>query len=711
MSKNKDEKITMQGMETPVSVGSGARTGSTRSKSSDCPENSNSGRRPGQGASNVTGIIDLSKEEDSSSRSKTDQLDEAGKGKSMSERIDAYENPRKDEQVFKPRSSLSRTPPGGRGRVNSMPSMSEKYQTEADTNTTKRKRMDFYEPVESKFEVVMAKLVASTANLQSIVNASYRPSGELKNITFDIRKQVDTLTKEIRVPEENTQTILQLEREKKELWEKLRETEQRYKEEIRALKEKINTGRDAATQTNPWHRPKIEALEKLPDGEITFEKYKELEKMRWKEELSSNVKTIAGNPLNTEDAVKKVVLVGNRDPGMSKSIQKIYKERYPELEHLTEDIDYLETFTRDRRNKTLSKKTIIKLTHEESQEDLWAKMKQLFREGGTEKETFAIHKLDWITIESLEKMMQCLTNGTEKEVHVYVPPGFKENSENRDKGRNTYALMVQCKDGEYRETLKNVRNAFRNVPASKSIRGIRSTKEGKMIITMDKCEEDCKVLTEVMNKIEGHPKHNLLRTNKKKETLHIRGMDAETSREEVMEALKKILGDKQEIAVGELRPNANDTQAVTVKIEEGSYSKIGEIKRLRIGLANCQITKRVDLRQCTRCWSYEHLTSKCKDTDRRNACFKCGQEGHPAKTCENKPHCVLCNEDDHSVGSGRCKFFREALAIEKRNQRMNEVYDDEPETEMKETDDICSEIESKDETQTPKNEAFEKMLQ
>lgn len=60
--------------------------------------------------------------------------------------------------------------------------------------------------------------------------------------------------------------------------------------------------------------------------------------MIWDESLFANVAIQAGNPLNTEDEIGKVVFVGKTDADMSKSIQKLYKERYPELKRLEGDI-------------------------------------------------------------------------------------------------------------------------------------------------------------------------------------------------------------------------------------------------------------------------------------------------------------------------------------------------------------------------------------
>lgn len=75
--------------------------------------------------------------------------------------------------------------------------------------------------------------------------------------------------------------------------------------------------------------------------------------------------------------------------------------------------------------------------------------------------------------------------------------------------------------------------------------------------------------------------------NKTKKVLHIRGMDEETSKEEVLKALTDKLGRGSEnmLTVGELRQNQNETLAATVTVEKKMYEKLiaNAKKKLKIG--------------------------------------------------------------------------------------------------------------------------------
>lgn len=81
--------------------------------------------------------------------------------------------------------------------------------------------------------------------------------------------------------------------------------------------------------------------------------------------------------------------------------------------------------------------------------------------------------------------------------------------------------------------------------------------------------------------------------------------------------------------VGELRPNANDTLALTVEL-------------------------RITVLSCRRCGSQDYLTRDCKKETSKK-CFRCGGDGHFAKDCKSEEYfCTACDEKGISVSvSGR----------------------------------------------------------
>lgn len=586
----------------------------------------------------------------------------------------------REETAFRPKRSLARTPQKQRERLHSMPDMKDFKSRTTLEQKAKRKRGEVHDSEEDLGgEQTFLKLKEYVNSLETIVSSAYRPSTELKNVTTDIKRQVKLLAEE-RKENMMKEKIIYLEREMERLRNELLEADRRHVEEINRIRQQTPERSEASTQTTVWNRGK-KILMELPDDNKSFENWSKVADIEWDESIFSNVEVIAGNPVNAGDHIKKVILVGDSDEAMTKSIQKIYRERYPELEQLKEDIEVIELSTRDKKKNILSKKTIIKIRHNETEEDLWKKLTLLLEETKDDPEPLALHSVECVTVEKLRKMAQWIFAGERSKIYIYTPQSTTTEQMKKEKPRNSYALIVQCKEGTYRETLKNIRRGLKDLPAADAIQGIRSTKDGKMLITVQKSEEKCKQLTEALGKIEGNINCNVLGKRRGKEILHIRGMDAETSKEEVTRALTETLGDetKDTTHIGELRPSQNETQAITVTVEEGTYEKLlkkGKTK-LKIGLANCKIEKRIQLTQCHKCWDYNHKSQNCEGPDRSKMCYKCGQEGHISKTCQNNPYCTLCCEDGHAPGSGKCQIFRKALLLERKRLK-NKMPEDRP---------------------------------
>lgn len=63
--------------------------------------------------------------------------------------------------------------------------------------------------------------------------------------------------------------------------------------------------------------------------------------------------------------------------------------------------------------------------------------------------------------------------------------------------------------------------------------------------------------------------------------------------------------------------------------------------------------------QCFKCWGYGHVKSNCQiDKDRSNIYYRCGTEGHNARSCDEKPFCAICAEKglngQYRMGSLAC---------------------------------------------------------
>lgn len=195
-----------------------------------------------------------------------------------------------------------------------------------------------------------------------------------------------------------------------------------------------------------------------------------------------------------------------------------------------------------------------------------------------------------------------------------------------------------------------------------NIKEVRKTAKGNVIITTKQGEATN--LRKAVQSITNITNVRALQ-GKKVTTLHVRGMDAITTLEEVRVAIETASSTK-EVEVKALRPMRNGNQAATVKVEEYKANRLINLGKIRIGLSICLIEERINATRCFRCWNFGHLAGDCSGPDRRSSCYRCGKDGHNRKECKNEPKCVLCAQSGHETGGDGCPEGRAALDKERR---------------------------------------------
>ncbi|KAJ8933806.1 hypothetical protein NQ314_013778 [Rhamnusium bicolor] len=408
-------------------------------------------------------------------------------------------------------------------------------------------------------------------------------------------------------------------------------------------------------------------------GVNSLEKWKEEEIKTWDENIFTNTEIKVGNPLATKDDVAKTVLVEPTDPKMEKSIQELYRETYPELDDIIDDFGTLEQVTRVKCQapKNYTRKTIIKICHNSTDEDLWEKISRL-RDETTDFEWIALHQVTCMSPQRLQKMVECIFFGKMTKVCLFTTNIVNPQSANKSpRERKTYALVVEDKVKDFNSILKNVKDKIGKTNSGDLIRKIRSTKDGKLLITTDKDECGLKNLQIEIEKIMDTISVRSIWLDNKTEVIHIRGLDATTDKEEIKRAIEEKIGPTsgKMIKISELRPNANHTAAVTLALGKVKADLLLKDNQIRTGLVRCKMEKRLEVKKCTRCWACDHKTADCQGPDRRSLCFKCGKERHPSKECTEEEACPMCQERRHKAGSGKCQAFRRALSRARKTNR------------------------------------------
>lgn len=95
-------------------------------------------------------------------------------------------------------------------------------------------------------------------------------------------------------------------------------------------------------------------------------------------------------------------------------------------------------------------------------------------------------------LDIFRKMIEVVFKDSEAEIGIYTPrqaPEYVKGDKGIDKGRKTYALVVKEEGGTYRDILSKVRPVLANNGGREAIKEVKSTKEGSLLITMDRDEE------------------------------------------------------------------------------------------------------------------------------------------------------------------------------------------------------------------------------
>lgn len=240
-------------------------------------------------------------------------------------------------------------------------------------------------------------------------------------------------------------------------------------------------------------------------------------------------------------------------------------------------------------------------------------------------------------------------------VAIYTTASNRES----ERARTTYGMIISDGEKSYKDVLGKVKAIMGTNQSAKAIRSLRSTKDGKLLLTIEKDQEALRNIHGAISDSATGLKSRRLGMDKNT-AIHIRGMEAETTVDNIKSSVVDIVGIwEEENKLSELRPLSNDTLAATLTLKSNTAEKILQNGFLQVGLVKCRVEKRLNVQKCQKCWSYEHYTDRCIGPD--SNCFKCSMSDHNSKACINEEACVLCNEKGHKIGTMRCPKFKEAL--------------------------------------------------
>ena len=155
----------------------------------------------------------------------------------------------------------------------------------------------------------------------------------------------------------------------------------------------------------------------------------------------------------------------------------------------------------------------------------------------------------------------------------------------------------------------------------------------------------------------------------------VRDLDATVGVEELREALAKAgveLASTVPISLGEPRQGRFGGRTAIVRLTREAAVRLLGRRSIVVGWAKrrCRITEWEQPQCCFKCQRFGHNARDCGgETQLARKCYRCGEEGHIAKTCQAAPSCYACGVKGHRADSLGCPKRREAPVARTRGAR------------------------------------------
>ena len=248
-------------------------------------------------------------------------------------------------------------------------------------------------------------------------------------------------------------------------------------------------------------------------------------------------------------------------------------------------------------------------------------------------------------------------------------PARADSGRKKWKAAKSDAIILKPASGKtFADILSTVRSTVEPEKCGVELRSVRRTRAGEVLLELKKGAADNRAAySEALKAAVGST--SSVRELVPKVVQEIRDLDSYSTKEEIMEALRRDLKEYDGVLhIGTTRPNDRQQCMAIVTVEETAAATLMQTARIKNGWINCRIRRRAVVPRCFRCLGFGHHGSGCRGPDRSRLCFRCGAEGHKAAACAGEQQCFLCpaREDkpdsrNHMAGSGTCESFREAL--------------------------------------------------
>lgn len=251
----------------------------------------------------------------------------------------------------------------------------------------------------------------------------------------------------------------------------------------------------------------------------------------------------------------------------------------------------------------------------------------------------------------------------------------KKRSKPKKRSQRPDALVIKsCSDMSYADILKKVKSDGKLNNLGENVKSIRKTEKGELLVELNRADhENLHQFQEVMKEVLGNDAN--VRSLTHEVVLQIKDIDEVTSKEEIIDALRKFSDNMKNLqcdVLKALRPAYGSTQTATISLNAHLANKLLDAGKIKIGWVVCRIRQKITPKKCFKCLDFGHIAVNCKSSnDFSKCCIKCGEAGHKIQNCTKAPKCLLCTNGkqiaNHITGSMICPKYKKAIEQLKRS--------------------------------------------
>ncbi|CAH1110114.1 unnamed protein product [Psylliodes chrysocephalus] len=165
------------------------------------------------------------------------------------------------------------------------------------------------------------------------------------------------------------------------------------------------------------------------------------------------------------------------------------------------------------------------------------KRNKKIREETLTDERVAIHHINNTTPENLQKLTETIFHKTDTKVVI----GTTASNREAKKVKTTYGMIISDGEKTYKEVPGRVKTIVGSNSSVKAIRSVRSTKDGKLLLTIKKDQTAFNNLHNALKDSTMGLKTRRLGLEKSI-AIHLRGMEADTTLEDIKKSIIEITG-------------------------------------------------------------------------------------------------------------------------------------------------------------------------